>query len=165
MKAFHEYMKEFKKMLQKGDIQKAYYGLMEYFRALKNHFEKKHPEYPTSGIYYGYMDMTYFSLFPEELKSRKLKIALVFSYDTYLFEVWLSGSNRKVQEKYWELIKESGWDQYHLSPDPKGLDYVLDHVLVKDPDFSDLDVLTKQIEEGTLDFIKNVEGFITKLPG
>jgi hypothetical protein len=164
MSEFQNHMNKFKKMLQKGDIQKAYYGLMEYIRSLKLHFEKNFPEYPVSDIYYGYMDMTYFSLFPEELKRRKLKIALVFTYDTYLFEVWLSGMNRKIQEKYWELIKKSGWEKYHLSPDPLGLDYVLDHVLVEDPDFSDLDALTRQIEEGTMAFIKDVEGFIFKLP-
>ena len=31
------------------------------------------------------------------------------------------------------------------------------------PDFGDLDVLTEQIEKGTLEFIENVESFLNQL--
>ncbi|UCF62511.1 MAG: hypothetical protein JSV37_07365 [Anaerolineaceae bacterium] len=98
MRSFPESMNEYKRQLKKGYIQEAYQGLMAYFRDLKSHFKNQYPEYYVSGgIYYGYMDMTYFSLFPESLKRRKLKIALVFIHDVFRFEVWLSGSNRDVQ--------------------------------------------------------------------
>ncbi len=36
----------------------------------------------------------------------------------------------------------------------------MDHILVNDPDFSDLDALTGEIEKGTLEFIREVEEFI-----
>ena len=63
MKTFHEYMNEYKKQLKKGYIQEAYKGLMEYIMELRTQFKKKYPDYFVSGsIYYGYMDMTYFSL-------------------------------------------------------------------------------------------------------
>jgi hypothetical protein len=75
------------------------------------------------------MDMTYFSLFPESIKRRKLKIPIVFIHDKFRFEVWLSGSNRNVQTKYWKLLKESDWNKYHLVSTPKDLDYVIDHIL------------------------------------
>ena len=79
MGSFSEFMKEFKQQLEKGAIQEAYQGLMQYFRDLRAHFRDAYPQYPVSGsIYYGYMDMTYFSLFPESLKHRRLKIAIVF---------------------------------------------------------------------------------------
>jgi hypothetical protein len=42
----------------------------------------------------------------------------------------------------------------------KGVDSILEHVLVDNPDFGDLDFLTKQIEKGTLEFIENVESFL-----
>ena len=64
--------------------------------------------------------------------------------------------------KYWKLLKESDWNQYHIAKTTKGFDSILDHVLVDDPDFSDLDTLTKQIEKGTVEFIRDVEGFLTK---
>ena len=69
MKPFHEYMNEYKKQLKKGDIKEAYKGLMEYIMDLRVFFKKKYPDYFVSGsIYYGYMDMTYFSFIPESLK-------------------------------------------------------------------------------------------------
>jgi hypothetical protein len=163
MESFHEYMNEYKKQLKKGYLQAAYQGLMTYFRDLRTHFKNKYPEYSVSpSIYYGYMDMTYFSIFPESLKRRKLKIAIVFLYDTFRFEVWLSGSNRNVQAKYWNLLKENKWNKYHLTSTPRDVDYVIDHILINDPDFRDLDTLTGQIESGTLEFIRDVEGFLSQ---
>ena len=163
MGSFPESMNEYRRQLNKGDIQEAYQGLMGYFRDLRSHFENEYPDYSVSGsIYYGYMDMTYFSVFPESLKRRKLKIAIVFVHETFRFEVWLSGSNRNVQTKYWHLLKESDWNKYQLAPTPKGVDHALAHILMNDPDFSDLDALTRQIERGTLDFIRDVEGFLSK---
>ncbi|MHA2079907.1 MAG: DUF7000 family protein, partial [Candidatus Thorarchaeota archaeon] len=147
----------------KGTIIEAYRGLMEYFNGLRLHFEKNYPDYPASrSVYYGFMDMTYFAIFPNSLKRRKLKIAIVFLHEEFRFEVWLSGNNRKVQSEYWKLIEESDWGKYNLSPLATGVDSVLDHILVDNPDFSDLDALTKQIEKETLKFIKDVENFLAK---
>ena len=163
MSSFPVYMNEYKKQLKKGDIIEAYQGLMEYFRDLRSYLKNKYPDYLVSGsIYYGYMDMTYFSFFPKSLKRRNLKIAIVFIHDTFRFEVWLAGVNRDVQAEYWKLIKESDWNKYHISSNPRAVDYIIDHILIDDPDFSDLDALTKQIERGTLNFIKDVEGFLSK---
>jgi len=41
MESFHEYMNEYKKQLEKGIIQKAYKGLMEYIMALRTHLKNK----------------------------------------------------------------------------------------------------------------------------
>jgi len=108
------------------------------------------------------MDMTYFSLFPDPLKRRNLKIAIVFLHDTFRFEVWLSGSNRNVQNEYWKVLKESDWHKFHLASNPRAVDYVIDHILINNPDFSDLDTLTEQIERGTLEFIRDIEEFLSR---
>ena len=163
MEPFHESMIEFKSQLEKGTIQKAYQGLMEYFMALRTHFQKKYPDHFVSGsLYYGFMDMTYFAFIPPSLKEQKLKPAIVFVYDTFRFEVWLAAANKQVQAKYWELIKESGWDKYRLVPTVKGYDSIIEDVLVEEPDFNDLDALTEQIERGTLEFIGDVESFLAQ---
>ena len=162
MEPFHECMIEYRKQLEKGMIQEAYKGLMGYIMDLRTHFQKKYPDYVVSGsIYYGYMDMTYFSFFPQSLKQQGLKIAIVFIHEPFRFEVWLAGYNKPTQSKYWKLFKESGWNQYHLVSTTKGADSILEHVLVGDPDFSDLDTLTKQIETATLKFIEDVERFLS----
>jgi len=162
MEGFYEYIDEYKKQLKKGHIQKAYKGLLEYIMDLKSYFKKKYPDYFVSGdIYAGYMDMSYFSFIPESLKRRKLKIAIVFNYDAFRFEVWLGGYNKQVQNKYWDLFRNSGWNKYHIVSTIKGVDSIIDNILVETPDFSNLDALTKQIEKGTLEFIKDIEHFLS----
>lgn len=161
MVSFQEYMQEYRKELEKGYIQEAYKGLMGYMMDLKAHFKNKYPEYFISGsIYYGYMDMTYFAISPESFKNQKLKIAIVFLHQVFRFEVWLAGYNKNVQKEYWELFKENNWDKYHVPPTIQGADSILEHILVEEPDFSDLDNLTEQIETGTVKFIEEVEKFL-----
>ncbi len=163
MASFPESMDEYRKQIEKGAVQQAYRGLMEYVMGLRTHFDNKYPDHFVSGsIYQGYMDMTYFSFYPGSFKDRKLKAAIVFVYDRFRFEVWLAGFNRQVQSRYWKLFKEIGWDQYHIVPTTKGVDSIVEHILAEDPDFSDLDALTNQIESGTLKFIADIESFLSQ---
>lgn len=163
MESFQEYVNEYRKQLETGAIQVAYKGLMEYFMGLKTHLNNKYPDLDVAGnIYYGYMDMTYFSISPKPLKDRKLKIAIVFLHETCRFEAWLAGVNKQVQTAYWQLIKDSGWNKYHIVSSTKGADSIIEYVLVDNPDFGDLEALTRQIESETLKFIQDVESFLSK---
>ena len=163
MKSLQENMTEFRKQLEKGAIQKAYQGLMEYMLSLKNHFSNKYPDYSAPGsLYPGYMDMTYFSILPKSLRDRDLKIAIVFLYDAFRFEIWLSGKNKQVLAKYWQFFKKSNWDKYKIVEPVKGIDSIVEHILIDNPDFSDVEDLTKQIEKEALKFIKDIEGFLSK---
>ena len=136
---------------------------MEYIMDLRTHFKNKYPDYfVSSNIYFGYMDMTYFSFFPKSLKRQKLKIAVVFLHCNFRFEVWLAGYNKQVQTKYWKLFKESNWNKYRIVSPAKGVDSIMEYILVDNPDFSDLDTLTNQIERGTLKFIEDVENFLSE---
>ncbi|PKL67145.1 MAG: hypothetical protein CVV28_06985 [Methanobacteriales archaeon HGW-Methanobacteriales-1] len=161
MESLREQMFEYRKQLEKGHIQGAYRGLMSYIMDLRNYLKNKYPEYSVSGIYQGYMDMTYFSFTPDSLKSLKLKIAVVFIYDTFKFEVWLAGSNKNVQKEYWELFTEKSLEKYHIPSSIKGRDSIAENVLVENPDFGDLDSLTQEIEEGTLIFMADVVEFLS----
>ncbi len=161
MDSFHECMIEYKKEVQKGTIIKAYRGLMEYFGYLRSHFKKKFPECSVSGsVYQGYMDMTYFAVFPSSLKHRKLKIAIVFLHEAFRFEVWLASVNKSVQAEYWKFFKESNWNKYHIPSNIKGIDSIVEYNLVSKPDFSNMDGLTIEIERGTMKFIKDIEDFL-----
>ena len=162
MESFQEQLNEYRTQLEKGAIQKAYKGLMEYIMELRTYFKNKYPGYFVSGsIYYGYMDMTFFSFYPESLKQRKLKIAIVFIHDKFRFEAWLAGYNKQVQSNYWKLFKESEWNKYILVPPTKGVDSILEHLLADKPDFCDFNRLTKQIERETLKFIGDIESFLS----
>ena len=162
MESMPEYIKEYKKQLEKGVIQKAYRGLMEYIMDLRTQVGKKYPDFTPGSLYHGYMDMTYFPIFPKLLKSRKLKIALVLIHETIRFEVWLVGYNKQVQEKYWEVFKEVDWNKYRIPANIKSIDSIMEYTLVDNPDFSDLGALTKQIERGILIFINDIANFLSK---
>lgn len=161
MESLREHMLEYRKQLEKGHVQEAYRGLMSYMMDLRTYLKNKYSEYTVSGIYQGYMDMTYFSFTPDSLKSLKLKIAVVFIYDTFKFEVWLAGSNKNVQKEYWELFSEMGLNKYHIPSDIKGIDSIVENVLVENPDFGDLDSLTQEIEDGTLKFMEDMVEFLS----
>jgi hypothetical protein len=159
---FYESMIEYRNQLRQGAIQIAYKGLMEYIMELRTHFQKKYPDYFVSGsIYFGYMDMTYFSFYPQSLHQRNLKVAIVFIHQAFRFEAWLAGSNKQVQLKYWKLFTESAWDKYHLVPSTHGVDSIVESVLVDHPDFGDLATLTNQIETESLVFIQDIESFLS----
>ena len=129
---------------------------------LRSYFENQYPDFSVSGsVYQGYMDMTYFAFFPQSLKFRKLKVGIVFVHCPFRFEVWLLGYNKGVQAKYWKLFKESGWNKYRIPSTTKWVDSILEGILVDNPDFSDLNALTQQIERGTLNFIDDVESFLS----
>jgi hypothetical protein len=67
-------MDELRKQLEKGVIQKAYGALLSYMMALRTHFKNNLAGAKVSGLYQGYMDMTYFALFPSSFKHHNLKI-------------------------------------------------------------------------------------------
>jgi hypothetical protein len=166
MDSFLECIEEYRKQLEKGKIQKAYRGLMDYLADLRTYLTQKYPDYfVSSSTYFGYMDMSYFSFTPRSLKDRGLKIAVVFVHETFKFEIWLAGYNKQIQTKYWKLIQSSGWEKYHLVSTPIGADSIIESSLVNAPDFGDLAALTRQIEVETLKFIEDVEGFLSKHGG
>jgi hypothetical protein len=162
MKSLSEDIAEYRRQLEKGTIKTAYQGLMGYFDSLRLHLKSKNPDYFLSDVHYGNMDYTYLYYFPKSLQRQKLKIVILFSHDTFKFEVLLAGYNREVQAKYWELFKENGFNLHNLSKDATEADRFLSEVLVDQPDFNNLDALTCLIESATLQFIDEVEAFLAK---
>ena len=89
MDSLKKSMKKFQGALQAGYVQQAYRELRKFFSSLRKRFQDTYPEYFISNLYFGYMDMTYFAVIDAFLKARQLKIAIVFDYDSFSFEVWL----------------------------------------------------------------------------
>jgi hypothetical protein len=161
MPSIQEDMNEFRSQLRTGSIQKAYKTLLGTMLDLRIHFQNRYPGYSISGLYQGYLDMTYFAIVPPSLKLRSLKIAIVFNYEAFRFEAWLSGANRQVQRKYWELIRDTRWTEYRLVTPAKGVDSIIECNLAEDFDFGDPDSLTASIEENTVTFINKIEKFLS----
>jgi len=160
MQSIQEDMNKLREQLRTGSIQKAYKALLSYMMDLRSHFKIRYPTYSTSGLYQGYMDMTYFAVVPPSLKHRELKAAILFNYEAFKFEAWLAGTNRQVQRKYWELFRDSRWTEYRVVKPAKGVDSIIECDLAKDLDFGDRDRLTVIIEEKAIEFIGDVERFL-----
>ena len=161
MGSLSDAMSEYRAQLQKGAIQQAYRGLMDYMSALKIELKAKHPDFQVSGsLYFGYMDMTYFAFTPPALKEKGLKIAIVFVHETFAFEAWLSAANRAVLAQYAQLIADAGWQKYRRVSAAQNPDAILEHTLTADPHFSDLPALSTLIERESLAFCANVEAFL-----
>jgi hypothetical protein len=155
-------MNDFRVQLKRGSLQKAYRALLSYMRDLRTHFQKKYPNYSVSGLYQGYLDMSYFALVPPSFKRRGLKIAIVFNYDAFRFEVWLSGANRQVLLKYWELVRDTPWPEYRLVPPGTWADSIIEYDLADSFDFGDLSSLTATIEKKVAKFTNDVELFLSR---
>jgi hypothetical protein len=131
--------------------------LGQFMKQLRLHFMKKYPlDFITGTVYFGENTIAYFPFTPTAIKEQKLKIALVYNYQKLQFEVWLAGQNKQIQKKYLEIFTGSDWTKYHIAASPNEGFSIIDHVLVKNPDFNDYELLMDQIENGTMEFIHEI---------
>jgi hypothetical protein len=150
-------------LLGMGQIQRAYRGILSFMSDFKAYLEQRHPGYGTGALYFGYMDMTYFSFTPISLKERKLKIAVVYLHEECAFELWLAGGNRQVQADYIALLAPKELGKYRLSAVAPGVDSIVSFTMVQQPDFDHPEELKKQIEAITLAFIADMESMLAGL--
>ena len=145
MKDFNEYVDIYKEQLKKGDIQKAYVGLVKYVTRLATTLSNNLSEsYSFGTLFQGYMDYTYFYYTNDFLKKRKLKMGLILNHTKMQFEIWLLGQTIPIQEKFWQYFKTTTWNKNR----PTRPQYsILEAVVMEKPNFNDLEKLSKQIEE------------------
>jgi hypothetical protein len=156
-------MKALHGQLRNGAIQRAYRALLSFMMELRTHFKNKYPDFSVSSLYQGYMDMTHFAISSPSLKQHDLKIAIVFNYDSFSFEAWLAGKNRRVNRQYWELFKDRKWPAYRVVKPGKGVDSIVECDLTQGFALSDTKALTTSIEMGVGAFIEDVEGVPLKV--
>lgn len=160
-KSLNEYMDIYKKQLEQGDIRIAYEYLRKYVMVLKtyctNHFTDK---YSFGNVYPGYMDYTYFYFFDDYLRSKKLRFGVVLNHREMRFELWLLGQNAELQAKYWELLKNTKWNKDRTAMPQY---FVLEVVLVDNPDFDNQDALTEEIAKRAMRVTNEVQSYIQSI--
>lgn len=161
MQSIHVEMDDLRKQLEKGSIQNAYRALISFMMGLRTHFAKKYGDSAVSALYQGYMDMTYFAIFPQALKRHDLKVAVVFNYDAFRFEAWLAARNRKIQRQYWELFKEIPSAEYRTVTPAEGIDSIIECDLATDFDIDSPGILTSRIETAVGEFIDTIERILS----
>lgn len=156
-KTLNDYKKDYKRQIEIGNIPKAYKGLMGFMKNLRTYLINNYPvDYVIGSLYSGDMTITYFPFTPKTLKEQKLKIGIVFNHQKIRFEIWLTGQNKLIRRKYWEIFKGSDWNKYHI---PLTIDdgfSIVDNILVENPNFDNLEILTEQIETKTMEFINEI---------
>lgn len=145
MKNLNHYVSIYKAQLQKGDILIAYNELVKLVMKMRVDLMKSlADQYSFSGMLHGYMDYTYFYYTNDFLKARKLKLGFVLNHLEMRFEIWLLGNTAKVQQEYWEKMKESKWNE-GVKDMPQY--YILSAVIDADPDFDNLAALGQNLED------------------
>ena len=162
MESLNNHILEYQMHLGKGQIQKAYRGIMAIMSGLIKYLKSRRPDFIAGSIYFGYMDMTYFPFTPAVLKARKLKIAIVYLHEEGRFEIWLSGSNRKIQAEYIKLLQLKTSGKYNVSVVMPGVDSIIESVLVEKPDFDNPEELKKLIEAKIIEFANDIIRLLTE---
>lgn len=142
-KDLNHYVSVYRALLEAGEVQIAYTELIKYVYKLKTALSKDLvDDFSVGNVFQGYMDYTYFYLTNSDLKDKKLKLAVVLNHAEVDFELWLLGQTKDVQNKYWNLLKDTRWVKA-----PKMPEYSIFEVkLINNPDFQDLDKLTDRIK-------------------
>lgn len=134
-----------------------YRELVLYMKALKTFFHKEYDaDFSVGKLNQSSPDFTYFSLTPNDFKKEKLKFVIILNHKNMSFEICLSGRNKSIRKKYWEIFKDSDWDKYHISDSIDDSLMIIDHTIVPHPDFTERIQLTKQIEQASLNFINDL---------
>jgi len=160
MDLLNKYILEYTSQLRRGQIQKAYKGIMTIMTDLRTYLVSTNPEYAASALYFGYMDMTYFSFTPPDMKKKNLKIAVVYLHGENRFEVWLAGSNRKIQADYIARLSKKNIGKYSLSQIQPGEDAIIAAVIIEKPDFDHPADLKRQIGLAVSEFTADIATMI-----
>lgn len=155
-----KYLNEYKGLIKTTDLQKGYQEFIKLFRFLRIGLEKELPEYTFSGnIVENNMDYSYFQLVDTRLKEQGIKIQVVFKHREFRFEIWASGYNRKIQNKYYERLKNKELP-YILNNQPSRVDYILSSPIDENIDLSDGEGLIRIIKSSTIELIKSISNLL-----
>lgn len=153
MKRLNDLIKNYTNYLQTVELQTAYKAIIDFMNNLKNYFKTNFPDYLISGLYQGYMDMSYFSIANQTLKAKGLKIAIVYLHVEGVFEVWLSAQNRKIAKQYIYLAKHLIYNNQKLYHNRENLDAIVESVIIDKPNFENIERLVQLIEDNVSHFI------------
>ena len=162
MNSLSKDIKLFQKQLKSGELQRAYKATLSYVEDLRNHIKNSHLEIAVSSLKQGNLDASYFSIITAQLKQYDLKIAIIFNYNSFSFEAWLVGRNKKATEAYYETFAKKRWPKYKISAKRKGFHSIMSYELSDEVDLENTKKQTSQIDKKLSKFIKDIESHLTK---
>ncbi len=127
-------------------LQRSYRLILDTLSFLQRKINKNNPGYTSSQLYQGYLDMSYFAVATPLLLDHNLKLAVVYLHAKGCFEAWLAAKNRTVQEQYRTRLRALVKEPYRIKEQQIGEDAILSTVIASYPDFSDIPLLTSELE-------------------
>jgi len=138
-----------------------YHELIAYMKKIRAYFLAEYEtEFTFGSIYQGNKDYSYFSLTSEDLKRLKLKFVIIFDHVHLCFKICLSGQNKDVRKKYWNLFHESNWSKYTLATSISESLSIMDHVIVKEASFDNMNSLIEEIEQVSFKFMHELRAIL-----
>ena len=157
MKINEHYINDYKNIIQTTNLQQGYQEFIKFFRYLRIYLEKELQDYIFTGnIVENNMDYSYFQFTDKELKTKGLKIVIVFVHKEFNYQVWLSGVNRRIQAEYYNKLKGFN-NKYILTTNPEKLDYIFKNELISECCYDNLDKLMNEIKYKVTDFIADIK--------
>ncbi|TYA74605.1 AraC family transcriptional regulator [Seonamhaeicola marinus] len=151
------------KLTPQKQTQYDYFELISFMKEIRYFFEKNHGlDFKLGNIYKGNRDFSYFSLTTSYFKKQKLKFVLIFNHKNLNFRICLSGQNKGVRKKYWNLFNGSDWNKYALASSIDDSLSIIDYTIVKTPNFNQMDILKSKIETETFKFINEFRDILEK---
>ncbi|UII75339.1 AraC family transcriptional regulator [Flagellimonas sp. HMM57] len=135
-----------------------YHYLINYMKELRAFFLKEYDTcFRLGNIYQGNPNFSYFSLATTALKNQKLKFVIILNHKELYFSICLSGQNKIIRKKYWEIFKDSDWKKYHLAESIDNSLSIIEQIIVKEPNFNNKRSLTKKIEKESMKFMEELK--------
>ena len=157
-KGINSFVSAYQEQIRKGDIQETYAFLLKYVMQIRASIEKQFSkEYSFGNVFHGYLDYSYFYFSNDYLRSKKLRFGIVLNHNEMRFELWLFGQNKKIQDKYWNILKTSPWNQGRTA---KPQYSVLETILIDNPDFENIDELTANILKRAMVEVESIIAYL-----
>ncbi|MEG0256553.1 DUF7000 family protein [Vagococcus sp.] len=157
-KELQERMATYQEVVYEGSsVVTTYFELIHFIRKLRADFSKQTKEYKVGNVSEGYMDYTYFAFFTPSLRADKLRFGIVLNHFERRFELWLMAQNEEEKVKYWEKLKQTPWNKTKQEAPRYS---VLEAVIVEKADFTDLDILSKQVIEAALVEVEKIKPYL-----
>ena len=154
-------MNDLNDQLRKGRIQKAYRYIFDVFSDVVNELKNYRSKViGITSVYHGYLDMSYLPVTTESLKTNGLKIAVVFNYGSFQFELWLSAVNRKRRNEVLELLSQSKWEKYKTVQSDENTDAIIEIQIKGITDYNNKNRIVSLLSKETISFIDDIEEFI-----
>lgn len=107
MKWTVKHMDIYSEQMAANSIRIIYSLILDNLKDIKKDFPSK---YKTGVMQHQNLENTYFTFFSEEQKKNKVKFAVVLNHENVRHELWVLGNNVKVQNRLWNILKDTSWN-------------------------------------------------------